>query len=335
MTQAVLLTGAAGFIGMHVAERLLARGEKVVGLDNLNNYYEVSLKESRLARIASHPNFTFVKLDVADRPGMEQLFASTPIDRVVHLAAQAGVRHSLTAPFDYVSANLQGFLTILEGCRQRQVKHLVYASSSSVYGLNSQLPFSVHGGADHPVSLYAATKKANEVMAHSYCHLFGFPATGLRFFTVYGPWGRPDMALFHFTKRILAGETIELYNYGKMRRDFTYVDDIVDGIIAVLDRPAQSDPKWKESDPSTSSAKHRVLNIGGADPVELTRFVAAIEKATGCKAKIELKPMQPGDVEATAADVTDLEQGYGVRPQVNIETGVERFVQWYRKYYGV
>lgn len=331
----ILVTGAAGFIGMHVVERLLARGENVVGLDNLNNYYEVSLKESRLARIASHPNFTFQKLDVADRPAMEALFASTPIDRVVHLAAQAGVRHSLTAPFDYVSANLQGFLTILEGCRQRQVKHLVYASSSSVYGLNSQLPFSVHGGADHPVSLYAATKKANEVMAHSYCHLFGFPATGLRFFTVYGPWGRPDMALFHFTKRILAGETIELYNYGKMRRDFTYVDDIVDGIIAVLDRPAQSDPKWKESDPSTSSAKHRVLNIGGADPVELSRFVAAIEKSTGCKAKIELKPMQPGDVEATAADVSDLEQGYGVRPQVNIETGVEKFVQWYRKYYGV
>jgi UDP-glucuronate 4-epimerase len=333
----ILVTGAAGFIGSHVAERLLARGQCVVGLDNLNDYYDPRLKEARLARLTGRPGFSFVRGGIEDRALVARVFAEHRPRRVVHLAAQAGVRYSLTNPHAYADANLVGFVNILEACRQAQVEHLAYASSSSVYGLNQAMPFSVHHNVDHPVSLYAATKKANELMAHTYSHLFGLPTTGLRFFTVYGPWGRPDMALFQFTAAILAGKPIELYNHGKMRRDFTYIDDIADGVVKVVDRVPQGDPAWSGAhpDPGSSPAPYRIYNIGNGDPVELERFVAAIEAATGRTAQRVLKPMQPGDVPATAADVSDLARDFAWRPSTPVELGVRRFVDWYREYHHV
>jgi UDP-glucuronate 4-epimerase len=331
----ILVTGAAGFIGFHVAKRLLDRGEAVIGLDNLNDYYDVRLKQTRLAQLTPHPRFTFVKLDLANRNGMRDLFADEPIRRVIHLAAQAGVRYSLINPHAYTESNLEGFMNILEGCRHAGVAHLVYASSSSVYGGNTHMPFSVHDNVDHPVSLYAATKKANELMAHCYAHLYRIPCTGLRFFTVYGPWGRPDMALFIFTKAILEGKPIEVFNHGKMRRDFTYIDDIAEGIIRVLDRPAASDPSWSSDrpDPGTSSAPARVYNIGNHRPVELLRFIEVLEQALGKKAEKKLMPLQPGDVPATYADVDDLARDAGFSPTTTIEEGIPRFVKWYREFY--
>ncbi|MBL8436782.1 MAG: NAD-dependent epimerase [Zoogloeaceae bacterium] len=331
----VLVTGAAGFIGMHASERLLARGDEVVGLDNLNDYYDVRLKEDRLARLTPRSGFKFVKLDVADRPGMEALFAEEKFDRVIHLAAQAGVRYSLVNPHAYVESNLVGFINILEGCRHNRVGHLVYASSSSVYGGNTTMPFSEHHSVDHPVSIYAATKKANELMAHTYSHLYRLPTTGLRFFTVYGPWGRPDMALFLFTKAMLEGRPIDVFNHGRMQRDFTYVDDIVEGVIRVLDRAAEADPAYDPAgaDPARSNAPYRVFNIGNQGPVELMAFIEAIEKALGRTAEKNLLPLQPGDVPATYADVTELAEWTGFHPGTPIETGVARFVEWYRQYY--
>jgi UDP-glucuronate 4-epimerase len=342
---AVLVTGAAGFIGSHVSHVLLDRGEEVVGLDDLNDYYDPTLKEARLARLAPKRGFSFVKMDVADRAGMESLFAQHKFDRVVHLAAQAGVRYSITNPHAYVHSNIVGFQNILEGCRAVQEKHkehggcrhLVYASSSSVYGGNAKLPFSVNDSVDHPLSLYAASKKANELFAHTYSNLFKLPTTGLRFFTVYGPWGRPDMALFLFTKNILEGKPIEVFNHGRHRRDFTYVDDIVEGVVRVLDRPAQPNPAFDASqpDPGSSSAPWRVYNIGNSRPVELLDYIGAIERATGRKAEMILKPLQPGDVPDTMADVEALERDTGYRPSTTVETGVARFVEWYRGYYGI
>ena len=333
----ILVTGAAGFIGMHSSARLLARGDEVLGLDNLNDYYDPSLKESRLARLRAVPGFRFVKLDVSDRAGIERLFAEEGFDRVLHLAAQAGVRYSLKNPHAYVDSNLNGFVNILEGCRHGGVKHLVYASSSSVYGGNTKMPFSEHDSVDHPVSLYAATKKANELMAHTYSHLYGLPTTGLRFFTVYGPWGRPDMALFLFVKAILEGRPIEVFNYGKMRRDFTYIDDIVEGVIRVLDRKAAPDTDFDplQPDPGRSRAPYRVFNIGNHDPVELMDFIEAIENVLGRKADKNLLPIQPGDVPATYADVSELGDWVDFRPATAVRDGVERFVAWYRDYYGV
>jgi len=333
----ILVTGAAGFIGMTTSLRLLARGDEVVGLDNLNDYYEVSLKESRLARLTGHPGFRFVKLDVADRPGMEQLFAAEKFDKVIHLAAQAGVRYSLKNPHAYVDSNLVGFINILEGCRHSKVGHLVYASSSSVYGGNTKMPFSEHDSVDHPVSLYAATKKANELMAHTYSHLYGLPTTGLRFFTVYGPWGRPDMALFLFTKAILEGRPIDVFNHGNMLRDFTYVDDIVEGVIRLLDRTATANPGYvaEEADPATSNVPYRVFNIGNNDPVSLLDFIGAIENALGMKAERRLLPLQDGDVPATFADTALLDDWVGFAPATPIQEGVSRFIAWYRDYYKV
>lgn len=333
----ILLTGAAGFIGSTAAHRLLARGDTVVGLDNLNDYYDVRLKEDRLARLLPHPGFGFVKMDVADRPGIERLFAEGGFDRVIHLAAQAGVRYSLKNPHAYVDSNLVGFMNILEGCRHARVQHLVYASSSSVYGGNAKMPFSEADSVDHPVSMYAATKKANELMAHTYSHLFGLPTTGLRFFTVYGPWGRPDMALFLFTKAILEGRPIDVFNHGNMQRDFTYVDDIVEGVIRVLDRPAEPDPAFDPlaPHPGTGSAPYRVFNIGNHDPVPLLDFIAAIEEALGRKAQKNLLPLQDGDVPATYADVDALGAWTGFAPKTDIRTGIGRFVAWYRDYYKV
>jgi UDP-glucuronate 4-epimerase len=335
MMQKILVTGAAGFIGHALCLRLLARGDTLVGVDNINDYYDVSLKEKRLAQLTAQANFAFVKADIADKPAMEALFASHQFDAVVNLAAQAGVRHSLTHPHVYVEANLQGFVNILEGCRHTKVGHLVFASTSSVYGLNSTLPFDESQTTDHPVSLYAATKKANELMAHSYAHLFGIPMTGLRFFTVYGPWGRPDMALFKFTKAILAGETIQVFNHGKMVRDFTYIDDIVESVVRVIDHPAKPDADWSSAHPTpaTSSAPYRIFNIGNNQPVELMRYIRAIETATGKQAKIELLPIQPGDVQATAASVARLEALTGFKPQTKVEDGVASFVAWYRDFY--
>ena len=332
----VLVTGAAGFIGSHVAHVLLDRGEDVVGLDDLNDYYDPTLKEARLARLASKRGFSFVKLDVADRAGMEALFAQHRFDRVVHLAAQAGVRYSITNPHAYVHSNIVGFQNILEGCRHARSQHLVYASSSSVYGGNTKLPFSVSDPVDHPLSLYAASKKANELFAHTYSNLFGLPTTGLRFFTVYGPWGRPDMALFLFTRNILAGKPIDVFNHGRHRRDFTYIDDIVEGVVRTLDRPAAPNPAFDPArpDPGSSSAPWRVYNIGNSRPVELLDYIAAIERCTGRKATMNLLPLQPGDVPDTMADVTALERDTGYRPSTPVETGVERFVAWYRAYYG-
>jgi UDP-glucuronate 4-epimerase len=332
-----LVTGAAGFIGSHVALRLLDRGDEVVGLDNLNDYYDVSLKEARLARLTGKPGFRFVKMAVEDRAGMADLFQRERFERVIHLAAQAGVRYSLTNPFAYVDANLQGFMCILEGCRHSGVKHLVYASSSSVYGSNKTVPFSVHHTVDHPVSLYAATKKANELMAHTYSHLYRLPTTGLRFFTVYGPWGRPDMALFIFTRAILEGRPIDVFNHGQMERDFTYIDDIVEGVIRTADQVAEPNPEWdgREPDTATSAAPYRLYNIGNNNPERLTRFIEVIEACLGRTAVKNFLPLQPGDVPATSADVSDLARDVGFSPATPIEVGVRRFVDWYRSFYKV
>jgi len=331
----ILVTGAAGFIGFHLAQRLLERGDQVVGLDNLNDYYDVSLKEARLNILSGKENFTFSKIDLSDREAVARLFSNEQFDAVVNLAAQAGVRYSLTNPHAYIDANLVGFMNILEGCRHQQVGHLVYASSSSVYGANTAMPFSVHDNVDHPVSLYAASKKANELMAHTYSHLYQLPTTGLRFFTVYGPWGRPDMALFLFTKAILTGRPIDVFNFGKMRRDFTYIDDIVEGVVRVTDQPATADPDWSADrpDPGSSAAPYRVYNIGNNSPVELMDLIVTLEKALGMKAEKNMMPIQPGDVPATWADVDDLTRDVGFKPQTPIEDGVRRFVEWYRRYY--
>ena len=333
----VLVTGVAGFIGFHVAQRLLARGDTVVGIDNLNAYYDVRLKQDRLARLQEHPSFHFQQLDLADHANMATLFSSHRPERVVHLAAQAGVRYSLTNPHSYVESNLVGFMNILEGCRHNQVQHLVYASSSSVYGANTKMPFSVHDNVDHPVSLYAASKKANELMAHTYSHLYDIPTTGLRFFTVYGPWGRPDMALFLFTKAIVNGQPIEVFNQGKMRRDFTYIDDIVEGVIRVTDTVPKPDPAWSgmRPNPGTSTAPYRIYNIGNNQPVELLEFISVLENCLGRKAEKRLLPMQPGDVPETYADVDDLMRDVGFRPATPITVGIARFVEWYRSYYKV
>lgn len=331
----ILVTGAAGFIGMHVSQVLLARGEQVVGLDNLNDYYDPRLKEARLARLEPHVNFSFVRMDVADRPGMEALFAREKFDRVVHLAAQAGVRYSLQNPHAYIDSNIVGFMNILEGCRHNSVEHLVYASSSSVYGGNTRMPFSEHDSVDHPVSMYAATKKANELMAHTYSHLYGLPTTGLRFFTVYGPWGRPDMALFLFTDAMLAGRPIDVFNHGRMRRDFTYIDDIVEGVIRTLDRVPGPDPEFDpdQPNPGSSNAPFRVFNIGNNNPVELMRFIESIEAAIGVTAEKNFLPLQDGDVPATFADTDELAAWTGFAPETDVRDGVARFVAWYREYY--
>jgi UDP-glucuronate 4-epimerase len=330
-----LVTGAAGFIGMHTTLRLLERGDEVVGVDNLNDYYDVSLKMSRLERLKPNPAFSFHQLSVEDREGMARLFNEERPERVIHLAAQAGVRYSLTNPHAYIDANLQGFMNILEGCRHNEVQHLVYASSSSVYGGNTALPFSEHQNIDHPVSLYAATKKANELMAHTYSHLFRLPTTGLRFFTVYGPWGRPDMALFLFTKAILEGRAIDVFNNGQMVRDFTYVDDIVEGVIRVADKVATVNPNFlpSEPDPASSNAPYRVFNIGNSNPTPLMDYIGALESALGIEAKKNFLPMQPGDVPATSADTSELEAWTGFKPNTAVKEGVKRFVEWYRTHY--
>ena len=331
----ILVTGAAGFIGFHTSRRLLARGDAVVGLDNVNDYYSVQLKLDRLKQLQANPAFKFVKLDLADGQALARLFAEERFDVVINLAAQAGVRYSLTNPGVYVSSNLAGFTNILEGCRHSGVKHLVYASSSSVYGANTQMPFSVHQNVDHPVSLYAATKKANELMAHTYSHLFRLPTTGLRFFTVYGPWGRPDMALFLFTKAILAGKPIDVFNHGQMRRDFTYIDDIVEGVLRVADRIPQPNPNWTGArpDPGTSNAPYRVYNIGNNRPVELLEMISLVEQCLGRTAEKNFLPMQPGDVPETYADVDDLVRDTSFRPGTPLAVGIARFIEWYREYY--
>ncbi|MEX3019847.1 NAD-dependent epimerase [Kluyvera sp. STS39-E] len=331
-----LVTGAAGFIGFHVSQRLLAAGHQVVGIDNLNDYYDISLKEARLDLLSS-ARFTFVKRDLADTAAMTALFADEKFDRVIHLAAQAGVRYSLENPHAYAQANLVGHLNVLEGCRHNKVQHLLYASSSSVYGLNRKMPFSTDDSVDHPVSLYAATKKANELMSHSYSHLYGLPTTGLRFFTVYGPWGRPDMALFKFTKAMLEGKSIDVYNYGKMKRDFTYIDDIVEAIIRLQDIIPEANSEWtvETGSPATSSAPYRVYNIGNSSPVELMDYITALEEATGIEAQKNMMPMQPGDVLETSAETQPLYDLVGFRPQTSVKDGVKNFVDWYREFYKV
>jgi UDP-glucuronate 4-epimerase len=331
----ILVTGAAGFIGMHTSLRLLARGDQVVGVDNLNDYYDASLKEARLARLTSHPNFSFHKLNVEDRQGMAELFAREKPQRVIHLAAQAGVRYSLSNPHAYIDANLQGFTNVLEGCRHNGVEHLAYASSSSVYGGNTDLPFSEHHNIDHPVSLYAATKKANELMAHTYSHLFRLPTTGLRFFTVYGPWGRPDMALFLFAEAILEGKPIDVFNHGQMVRDFTYIDDVVEGVIRVIDKPATSNPAFDAAnpDPATSNAPYRVFNIGNNQPTPLMDYITALETALSKTAQKNFLPMQPGDVPATAANTDELNAWVGFKPNTPVMAGVAKFVDWYKGNY--
>ncbi len=333
----VLVTGAAGFIGFHLAKRLLARGDVVVGLDNLNAYYDVRLKEARLAQLSSSSAFSFSRTDLSDRGSMQKVFADGSFDVVVNLAAQAGVRYSIENPEAYVDANLVGFANVLEGARRSSVSHLVFASSSSVYGANTSMPFSVQDNVDHPLSLYAASKKANELMAHSYSHLYGMPVTGLRFFTVYGPWGRPDMALFLFTAAILAGRPIDVFNHGKMQRDFTYIDDIVEGLVRVVDNPARANPEWSgdQPDPGTSRSQYRIYNIGNNSPVQLLEMIGLLEKKLGRKAEMNLLPMQPGDVPATCADVDDLERDTGFRPSTPLSEGISHFVDWYRDYYGV
>ena len=330
----VLVTGAAGFIGFHVSQKLLARGDEVVGLDNINDYYDVNLKLARLARLEPQPGFSFARIDLVDRPALEALFREHRFAAVINLAAQAGVRYSLENPQAYIDSNIVGFTNILECCRHHDVGHLVYASSSSVYGMNSAMPFSIHDNVDHPISLYAASKKANELMAHTYSHLFGLPTTGLRFFTVYGPWGRPDMALFLFTRAILAGEPIKVFNNGRMQRDFTYIDDIVEGVVRVMDKTATPNPDWDGArpDPGTSSAPYRLYNIGNNNPVKLTEFIDAIEQALGLPAQRELLPMQPGDVAATYANIDDLVADVDYRPQTPIQVGIDNFVAWYREY---
>jgi UDP-glucuronate 4-epimerase len=332
----IFVTGAAGFIGSHTSRRFLARGDQVVGIDNLNDYYEVSLKEARLSRLTAEPAFRFVRFDIADRDGMATLFERERPDRVVHLAAQAGVRYSLTNPFAYIESNIAGFTSILEGCRRVGVQHLVYASSSSVYGANTRMPFSVHHNVDHPVSLYAATKKANELLAHSYSHLYRVPVTGLRFFTVYGPWGRPDMALFLFTRAILTGKPIDVFNHGEMERDFTYIDDIVEGVVRVTDRIPSVNPSWSgdHPDPASSNAPYRLYNIGNNRPEKLLRMIEVLEGCLGRTAVKNMLPMQAGDVKATAADVDDLMRDVGFSPSTPIEVGIQRFVEWFREYYG-
>lgn len=331
----ILVTGAAGFIGFHLAKRLLTNGDLVTGLDNLNDYYDVSLKQARLSRLEGSDNFRFIRGDLSDRQLMEKLFAEENFDCVVNLAAQAGVRYSLKNPYAYIDSNIVGFMNILEGCRHSAVKHLVYASSSSVYGANTRMPFSVHDNVDHPVSLYAATKKANELMAHTYASLYGLPTTGLRFFTVYGPWGRPDMALFLFTRAILAGEPIDVYNFGKMQRDFTYIDDIVEGVVRVTAAIPTADSGWSGNapDPGTSYAPYRLYNIGNNNPVGLLSFIETLERCLGKTAKKNLLPIQPGDVPSTYADVDDLAHDAGFRPATSIEEGIGRFVKWYLEYY--
>jgi UDP-glucuronate 4-epimerase len=331
----VLLTGAAGFIGFHLAKRLLDQGLKVVGVDNLSDYYDVNLKRARLAQIQPHPNFRFLELDITNREVMPDLFRDYAPERVVHLAAQAGVRYSLTNPQAYIDSNLVGFGNILEGCRHNNVRHLVYASSSSVYGANTEMPFSVDQNVDHPLSLYAATKKSNELMAHSYSHIYGLPTTGLRFFTVYGPWGRPDMALFLFTRAILEGRPIDVFNEGRMQRDFTYIDDIVEGVVRVLDRVPQPSPQPRNQQltPGASHAPYRIYNIGNNSPVELEHLIKVLEDCLGAKAMKRFLPMQPGDVPATYANVDDLVRDVGFKPATPIEEGVRRFVEWYRSFY--
>lgn len=333
----VLVTGAAGFIGYHVARLLLERGDEVVGLDNLNDYYDVTLKEARLAQLQSIAGFEFARIDLADRPAMEALFASGRFERVIHLAAQAGVRYSIENPHSYVDSNVVGTLNVLEGCRHHDVEHLVYASTSSVYGANTDMPFSVHQNVDHPLALYAATKKANELMAHSYSHLYGLPTTGLRFFTVYGPFGRPDMALFLFTKHILAGEPIDVFNYGNHRRDFTFVDDIVQGVVRSMDHVAQPNADWNSAtpDPATSNAPYRIYNIGNNRPVELMKYISVLEDCLGRTAEKNMLPMQPGDVPDTYADSQSLVEAVGYQPATPVEEGVARFVDWYVDYYNV
>jgi len=331
-----LLTGAAGFIGFHTTQRLLARGHEVVGLDNLNEYYDVTLKQARLAQLQPQPGFRFVKLDLADDAGMAGLFAQEKFNRVVHLAAQAGVRYSLEAPHAYVRSNVTGTLNILEGCRHHGVEHLVYASTSSVYGINTNMPFSVHNIADHPLSLYASTKRANELMAHNYSALFKLPTTGLRFFTVYGPWGRPDMALFLFARNILEGKPIDVFNNGNHNRDFTFVDDIAEGVVRASEHVAQPDPKWRSDapDPASSSAPYRIYNIGNSAPVPLMRYIEVLEECLGRKATKNFLPLQLGDVPETFADISDLERDVGYRPATPVEVGVRRFVDWFTHYYG-
>jgi len=333
----VLVTGAAGFIGFHLSKRLLDSGINVVGLDNLNPYYSVNLKEDRLAQLEGRSRFTFARLDLADRSGMDRLFAANRFDVVVNLAAQAGVRYSLKNPQAYIAANIVGFTNILEGCRHHGVKHLVFASSSSVYGANTKMPFSVHHNVDHPVSLYAASKKANELMAHTYSHLYGLACTGLRFFTVYGPWGRPDMALFLFTDAILKGRPIQVFNHGRMQRDFTYIDDIVEGVVRVMGRLPAPNPAWsgERPDPGSSYAPYRIYNIGNNQPVELNHFIETIEDVLGIKARKDYLDLQPGDVPATYADVDDLMADVGFKPATLIRTGIERFIAWYKGYYAV
>ena len=330
-----LVTGSAGFIGSFVTQRLLARGESVIGIDDHNDYYDPSLKEARLSQFIKHPNYIHVRMDLADERSMQQLFNEYQPKRVVHLAAQAGVRYSIDHPMKYIHSNLLGFANVLEGCRSHGVEHLVYASSSSVYGANTAMPYSAHHHVDHPLSLYAATKKSNELMAHSYRHLYKIPTTGLRFFTVYGPWGRPDMAPMHFAKSILSGKPIQVFNHGKHRRDFTYIDDIVEGVLRVLDHPAQPDENWRsdQPDPASSSAPWRIYNIGNQQPVELLEFISALEEALGMKAIMEMKPLQPGDVPDTFADVSDLANQFNHRPSTPIREGVKRFAQWYRSHY--
>ncbi len=332
-----LVTGCAGFIGFHLAKRLIEQADHVVGVDDLNAYYDVNLKKGRLSRLEGQPNFRFVKLDLADREGVAQLFQGEHFDKVVNLAAQAGVRYSLTNPHAYVEANLVGFANILEGCRRSGVGHLVFASSSSVYGANTRLPFSVRDHVDHPVSLYGATKRANELMAHAYAHLYGLPCTGLRFFTVYGPWGRPDMALFLFTQAILEDKPIDVYNHGRMRRDFTYVDDVVEGVVRVIEKIPQPNLAGRGDHPNcgASSAPYRIYNIGNNRPVELMAFIKTLEKKLGKKAKLNLLPLQPGDVPSTHADVDDLVRDVGFKPQTSLEEGIGRFVDWYREYYRI